>query len=73
MGTSALIILVFVVIGLAVGSVAGYIFRQNTYEKKITEAKLTAEDILAKANQEAKTAKKEALLEARIGLTSKMS
>ncbi len=65
MGTSALIILVFVVIGLAVGAVAGYIFRQNTYEKKITEAKLTAEDILAKANQEAKTAKKEALLEAR--------
>ncbi|MFD1464884.1 ribonuclease Y [Lapidilactobacillus mulanensis] len=65
MNLSPLIILAIVLIVLVLGALAGYYFRKNTYEKRIAEAKGTAEDILTKASREAKNAKKEALVEAR--------
>ena len=55
--------IVFVVVSLAVGGVCGYVVDKQILMKKIGKAKTTATKIIEDAYAEAKTAKKEAVLQ----------
>ncbi|MCM0598473.1 ribonuclease Y [Periweissella fabalis] len=53
------------VLALVIGGVIGYVLRKGTYEKTMIQAHQTAEDFLVQAKKDAKTLKKEALIEAK--------
>lgn len=57
--------IIAVVVGLAIGIVAGYFTRKNISEAKIGEADSLAKNIIDQANKDAETIKKEKLLEAK--------
>ena len=57
--------IIAVVVGLAIGIVAGYFTRKNISEAKIGEADSLAKNIIDQANKDAETMKKEKLLEAK--------
>jgi len=50
---------------MVVGIIVGYVIRKVSYEKQVAEAHNDAKGIISKAKQEAVTAKKEAILEAK--------
>ena len=56
--------IIFVIVALAVGGICGYIIDKQILMKKIGKAKATATKIIEDAYAEAKTAKKESLLQA---------
>lgn len=57
--------LIIPVIGLAVGLLAGYLWRKVESERKIGSAEARAEEILREATRDAEARKKEAVLEAK--------
>lgn len=57
--------LILAALAIVVGIIIGYAIRKLSYEKKIAEAHQSAEEIIHSAKQEAATAKKEAILEAK--------
>ncbi|CAN7423562.1 MULTISPECIES: ribonuclease Y [Bacillaceae] len=59
------ITIIFILLGLIVGVVVGYLIRKSIAEAKIAGAKGSAEQILEDAKREADALKKEALLEAK--------
>ncbi|MCA1062446.1 ribonuclease Y (plasmid) [Cytobacillus spongiae] len=59
------ITIIFILLGLIVGVVVGYLIRKSIAEAKIAGAKGSAEQILEDARREADALKKEALLEAK--------
>ncbi|WRP08514.1 ribonuclease Y [Rossellomorea aquimaris] len=59
------ITIIFILLGLIVGVVVGYLIRKSIAEAKIAGAKGSAEHILEDAKREADALKKEALLEAK--------
>nr|WP_330389537.1 ribonuclease Y [Geosporobacter ferrireducens] len=58
-------IIIFVVVGAAVGFGIGYLFRKNIAEGRINNAEQKAKEIINEAEKEAETTKKEILLEAK--------
>ena len=58
-------ILMFAALAMVVGIIVGYVIRKVSYEKQVAEAHNDAKGIISKAKQEAVTAKKEAILEAK--------
>ena len=62
---NAIITLFFALITLIVGAFFGYALCKDSYEKKLSQAKKTAEDIISDAKKSAKSLKKETLLEAK--------
>ncbi len=58
-------IIIFVVIGAAIGFGIGYLFRKNIAEGKINNAEQRAKEIVNEAEKAAETTKKEILLEAK--------
>ncbi|WP_125760598.1 ribonuclease Y [Companilactobacillus hulinensis] len=61
----AIVTFSFALITLIVGIFFGYAFCKDAYEKKLSQAKQTADDIIANAKKSAKSLKKETLLEAK--------
>ncbi|ANK66621.1 ribonuclease Y [Loigolactobacillus backii] len=59
------IAIILAVIMLVVGLILGYVLRKQFLEKQLDAARTTADSIIADAKKEAKTKKKEALLEAK--------
>ncbi|MDO1605136.1 ribonuclease Y [Lactobacillus sp. YT155] len=57
--------LVIVLIFLLVGCVIGYVICKKSYDKKLSNARTSAEQIIKDAQKEASTTKKEVLLEAK--------
>ena len=60
-----MLILLTAVIAIVVGIIVGYVIQKSVFERKITQAHNSAEEIIANAKKEAATAKKEAILEAK--------
>lgn len=58
-------LLIFAALAMVVGIIVGYVARKVSYEKQIAEAHHDAKGIISKAEQDAATAKKEAILEAK--------
>ena len=56
---------VMIVIGAAVGIIAGYFVRKNISEAKIGQAENLAKEIIDKAHHDSETVQKEKLLEAK--------
>ena len=61
----AIITFSFALVTLIVGVLFGYALCKDSYEKKLSQAKQTAEDIVSDAKKAAKSLKKETLLEAK--------
>ncbi|MBQ9369800.1 MAG: DUF3552 domain-containing protein, partial [Clostridia bacterium] len=56
---------IFAVVGLIVGAALGFVLYKLFVEKKLGNAKAEAERILEESRQEAKSMRKEALIEAK--------
>ncbi len=62
---SPIIAIILIIVALAIGMAAGFLYRQNVTEKKIGRTEEYANNLLAEATHKAEEKKKEAILEAK--------
>ncbi|MBR3505219.1 MAG: ribonuclease Y [Clostridia bacterium] len=62
---SPIIAIILIIVALAIGTAAGFLYRQNVTEKKIGRTEEYANNLLAEATHKAEEKKKEAILEAK--------
>ena len=60
-----IIAIVLIILALAAGAAAGFLYRQNVMEKKIGRTEEYANNLLTEATHKAEEKKKEAILEAK--------